>query len=116
MADYMKEYKSCQEYLKDISDKLKLYRVAMNLTQQDLADKSGVSLRSISRLEQGSSVQLDNFIKIMAALDLDKNLDMLIPDQRKRPSYYLEENKKVRQRVRRSLKTPERTFKWGDEQ
>ena len=110
----MKEYKSCQEYLREISEKLKLYRVAQNLTQQELADKSGVSLRSISRLEQGTSVQLDNFIKILTALDLDENLQMLIPDQRKRPSYYLEENNKAPQRARKSQKK-ERTFKWGDE-
>lgn len=42
----------------------------MGLTQKELGEKSGVSQRSISRLEQGESLQLDNFIKIMIALNL----------------------------------------------
>ena len=110
----MVDYKSCQEYLNSISEKIKLYRVAMNMTQQELADKSGVSVRSISRLEQGASIQLDNFIKIMSALNLGENIDILIPDQTKRPSYYLEEKNSAPQRVRKSNEK-ESSFKWGDE-
>lgn len=44
---------------------------------------------------------------------MDENLLLLIPDQTKRPSYYLEEKQK--QRVRKKDK-PRQTFKWGDEQ
>lgn len=115
MASNMNEYKSCQEYLKQLGGKLKLYRVSMGLTQQDLEEKSGISKRSISRLEQGESVQLDNFIRIMTALNLGENIDILIPDQSKRPSYYLDKKGKGPQRVR---KTGGRRneFKWGDEE
>lgn len=111
----MRKYKNYQEYLTELGEKIKLYRVSMGLTQQDLEEKSGVSKRSISRLEQGESVQLDNFVKIMIALNLGENIDILIPDQTKRPSYYLNKNIKGSQRVR---KTNERKneFKWGDEE
>lgn len=74
----------------------------MGLTQKELGEKSGVSQRSISRLEQGESLQLDNFIKIMIALNLGENIDILIPDQAKRPSYYLENKMKTKQRVRKT--------------
>lgn len=111
----MGKYKSYQEYLAELGEKIKLYRVSMGMTQQDLEEKSGVSKRSISRLEQGGSVQLDNFIKILIALNLAENTDALIPDQTKRPSYYLDRNVKGLQRAR---KTNERKneFRWGDEE
>lgn len=104
---------TCKEYQKEIGKRIKQYRIASGLTQQDLEEKSGVSARSISRLEQGSSVQMESLIKILSSLKMDENLLLLIPDQTKRPSYYLEEKQK--QRVRKKDQ-PRQTFKWGDEQ
>lgn len=98
----MKEYKGYQNYLTELGTKIKLYRVSMGLTQKELEEKSGVSQRSISRLEQGKSLQLDNFVKIMIALNLGENIDILIPDQTKRPSCYLENKMKTKQRVRKT--------------
>ena len=73
-----------------------------------------MSVRSISRLEQGASVQLESLIKILTALNLDANLDLLIPDQTKRPSFYLEDFRKPKQRVRKKERSND-NFKWGDE-
>ena len=84
------------------------------ISQKDLENESGVSVRSISRLEQGASVQLESLIKILTALNLDANLDLLIPDQTKRPSFYLEDSRKPKQRVRKKERSND-NFKWGDE-
>lgn len=81
------------------------------MTQEELGENSGVSVRSISRLEQGSSVQMDNLIRILIALGLDSNIELLIPDQTSRPSYYLRENGNYRVRARKDDKKQE--FKWG---
>lgn len=105
---------SCEEYQKLIGCRIKQYRVNAGLSQKDLEDESGVSVRSISRLEQGSSIQLENLIKILFALNLDKNIELLIPDQTKRPSFYLNDNNKVKQRVRKKTENNGK-FKWGDE-
>ena len=102
-------------YQKSIGDRLKQYRINAGLTQQDLENKSGVSVRSISRLEQGASVQLESLIKILSALNLENNIDLLIPDQTKRPSFYLKDNEKPKQRVRKKEKV-NGGFKWGDEE
>lgn len=104
--------KNYQNYLTELGKRLKYYRVNVGMTQRELEYKSGVSLRSISRFEQGVSIQLESLIKILCALDLENNLDLLIPDQTKRPSYYL--NNTHRQRVRKSENNNK--FKWGDEQ
>ena len=103
-----------QSYLSEIGRKVKQYRVNANLTQRDLEKKSGVSTRSISRLEQGASVQLESLIRILLALDLGDHIDLLIPDQTKRPFDYLMKNEKNRQRVKKGSSKKE-SFKWGDE-
>ncbi len=110
----MKFEKGCQEYIKELGQKIKTYRIMNEMSQQDLEDKSGVSKRSISRLEQGESVQTDNLFKILIALGLGDNIELLVPDQTNRPSYYLEKSGSKLKRVRK--KTQSNDFKWGDEE
>lgn len=102
------------EYQKRIGERIKQYRVNAGISQKDLEDESGVSVRSISRLEQGASIQLENLIKILSALNLEGNIDLLIPDQKKRPSFYPKENK-PKQRARKKEES-NGGFKWGDEE
>lgn len=109
--DFQKSY---QEYIKELGQKIKTYRIMREMSQQDLEDKSGVSKRSISRLEQGESVQVDNLFKILLALGLGDNIELLVPDQTKRPSYYLEKVENKPKRVRK--KNKKNNFKWGDEE
>lgn len=110
----MNEQKDYREYIRELGQKIKTYRIMKELSQQDLEDKTGVSKRSISRLEQGESVQVDNLFKILLALDLGDNIELLVPDQTKRPSFYLDKTDNKPKRVRK--KTEKNEFKWGDEQ
>jgi transcriptional regulator with XRE-family HTH domain len=112
--DIMNDKKDYQEYIKELGQKIKTYRIMKEMSQQDLEDKTGVSKRSISRLEQGESVQVDNLFKILLALELGDNIELLVPDQTKRPSFYLEKTADKPKRVRKKIKKSE--FKWGDEQ
>lgn len=109
----MHKQKDYREYIRELGQKIKTYRIMKELSQQDLEDKTGVSKRSISRLEQGESVQVDNLFKILLALDLGDNIELLVPDQTKRPSFYLEKTDNKPKRVRK--KTEKNEFKWGDE-
>lgn len=106
--------KMFEEYTK-LCERLKQYRIHFPLTQSDLAKKSGVSVRSISRFENGDDISLSNFLKLLRALDLDDRMIDMIPDQSKRPSYFLEkETKRSRASVNRD-KTASAPFVWGDE-
>ncbi|MCR4775182.1 MAG: helix-turn-helix domain-containing protein, partial [Saccharofermentans sp.] len=103
-----------QEY-RIICERLKQFRINYPLTQSELAEKSGVSVRSISRFENGEDISMSKFICILRALDLSERLIEIIPDQSKRPSYYLEqENKRIRASGNRgnSSKSP---FVWGED-
>ena len=107
-----KMYNDYDDYIRMIGDRIKAYRVNLGLTQQDLEDRSGVSKRSISRLEQGATIQLDNLMKILIALRLDDNIELLIPDQRMRPSSYLRDGRPKNIRARKSKKNS--NIQWGD--
>lgn len=112
--DIMNNKKDYQEYIKELGQKIKTYRIMKEMSQQDLEDKTGVSKRSISRLEQGESVQVDNLFKLLLGLELGDNIELLVPDQTKRPSFYLEKTADKPKRVRKKIEKSE--FKWGDEQ
>ena len=109
----MNERKNCQEYMTDIGRRIKLYRISLEMSQQELADKTGISKRSISRLEQGESVQMNSLFTILLALNLGNNIELLVPDQSRRPSFYLEKQENIPKRARK--KTEKKGFKWGDE-
>lgn len=97
-----------------LGERLKSYRIDYPMTQKELADQSGVSVRSIQNFEHGKDIQLSNLIKITKALGLGDNFSMLIPDITKKPSMYLDNTKKIR--VRKTRKQEETVFKWGDEE
>lgn len=102
-------------YKADIYRKVKKYRIERGFTQKELADKSGVSARSLQRFEAGEEISLSAFINILWALGLIDNVNNAIPDMDKRPSVMLakekhEEKKRVR---KKQPKNPD--FKWGDE-
>ena len=101
----------------EIAERIRQHRIAMSMTQSELAEKSMVSLRSISRFENGEDITLRNLIRLVNALDLGGNIDLLIPDYRNRPSYHINDKTGKRKRVvRRTDEGNGNTWKWGDEQ
>lgn len=103
------------DVLKELSVRFKQYRIASDMTQAELAKRSTVSLRTISRFEQGEEIGLLTTIKLLKALDIAKNLEVLIPDMTKRPSYYFGNNSS-KKRARSSKKSETTVWKWVDEE
>ena len=95
-----------EEYI-NLSERFKQYRIYYPLTQSELAEKSGVSVRSISRFENGEDISLSNFIKLMRALDLGGRMADMIPDLEK-------EAKRSRASSARDNRDST-SFVWGDE-
>lgn len=93
-------------------------RLARNLTQDEVAIRSGVSKSTVVRLEDGHSTQLVNLVRILRALDLLTHLEALIPRIPANPLDMLKLQGKKRQRASRKKSTlpPPKKWKWGDEQ
>jgi transcriptional regulator with XRE-family HTH domain len=70
---------------KDLCEQVQKIRLARNISQAQLAEKAGVSLRTVRRLESGERVSLDTFIRVLSALGLVQNLRMIFPDLSIRP-------------------------------
>ena len=102
------------EIIQMLSERVKKCRIDYPMTQKQLAEKSGVSVRSIQMFENGNDMQLSNFIKIVNALDLAENFELIIPDVSMRPSQYLEESVS-RKRARVKKNAEKSKFVWGDD-
>lgn len=84
--------------------RLKEYRLAARISQREMAEKSGVSLTTISHLEQGlnRNITLNNFISILRVLGLEQRLSDLLPELPVPPMALKQMNKYIPKRVRRS--------------
>ena len=69
--------KTPNEIAKSLAEKIKTHRKKLKISQEALAQKSGVSLGSIKRFETKYEISLQSFIKIAIALDLDNDLENL---------------------------------------
>ena len=69
--------KTPNEIAKNLVEKIKQQRKKLKVSQQELAQKSGVSLGSIKRFETKYEISLQSFIKIAIALDLDGDFEKL---------------------------------------
>ena len=103
--------------LKKIGHRIAKFRLNKNKTQEALALESGISKRTLIRVESGHSVQLSNLIRILRELDLLENLETLIPEPPLSPIQQLKMKGKQRQRA--SKNSPphkiEETWSWGDD-
>ncbi len=95
--------------------RLENIRLSRNITQAQLAEEAGVSLRTIGRLEKGQGVSLDTFIRVMMALGIQQSLETLMPDPTVRPIERVGFNAGERKRARPTQYRDERpNWSWGD--
>jgi transcriptional regulator with XRE-family HTH domain len=55
--------------MQDLKDKFKQKRLSLNLTQEGLSNKSGVSLGSIKRFETSGEISFESLLKIALVLN-----------------------------------------------
>jgi len=100
--------------LAELGDRFTQARLDHNLTQEALATAAAVSKSTVERLETGRSVQLSTLIRILSALDLAKNLEVLVPPAGPRPLELLKHRGKGRRRAS-SKQSSAKPWTWDDE-
>jgi len=95
--------------------RLESIRLSRNITQAQLAEEAGVSQRTVGRFEKGQGVSMDTFIRVMMALNIQQNLEALLPDPAVRPIERIGMGNGERKRARpdRSPDKPS-PWSWGD--
>ena len=69
--------KSPKEISQDLADRVKQNRIRRNFTQQELAERSGVSFGSVKRFEQTGEISLKHLIMISKVLRCSEQFDEL---------------------------------------
>ena len=68
-----------EQALNEIGERLKRYRLNRNLSQKEIAERAGIGLASVARLEDGKGSTLANCIRVLTALDALDSLDAFLP-------------------------------------
>ena len=71
--------------LKELGNRIKDNRIAYPMTREQLAEKSGVSLSTIVRMENGVNIGMEQLINVMRALNLLHSIELLIPEYKLSP-------------------------------
>ena len=100
--------------LKEIGQRIKEHRISLNITQADLADKCGISSSTEVRIENGVDSKFSNYIKILSALNMLDNLNILIPEVQPDFKSIFEEKQK-RQRATPSHYTKNTKWVWEED-
>lgn len=101
---------------KELGKRLRNRRLDMNLSQTEIADRSGLSRRTITAIEHGEGSTLSTLITLMRALNALDTLEQFLPDPGISPMEMLtlqEEPRKYAAKPRKAQ--PDTTWKWGDE-
>lgn len=85
----------------ELGERIRQARLNRNLTQAELADKTGLSIKAIVNTEKGKS-KLDTFVAVLVALDIAEQLNLFLPVQEISPIQLAKLKGKKRQRASKS--------------
>lgn len=78
--------KTAQEIQGEIAGRFKTRRIAMNFTQRELAERSGVTWSSLKRFEREGLIALKSLLDLALVLDCLDDFDKLAVDSRPNPA------------------------------
>jgi transcriptional regulator with XRE-family HTH domain len=95
--------KSPKELAEEISGRAKRQRIKLNITQRELAERSGVSFGSVKRFEQKGEISLKHLLQIAVVLRLAGDFESLFKEERYKSidDVIQEKSKKERKRAGR---------------
>lgn len=107
-----------QTALKELGERIRAHRIALDLSREALAEKAGVSKNTLVRLEMGQSISLSHLVKVLLQFGFAESLVDTVPDYSRSPMMLLRESQKLPQRKRASRKKKADTnapWVWGED-
>ena len=82
MTNHITSAMSNPEIISALGQRFKEYRLANRLTQQEAAEKAGVSLITLRQFENGKAynINMGNFLGLMRAVGCLEQVDELLPE------------------------------------
>ena len=91
-----------QTALKELGERIRAHRIALDLSREALAEKAGIGKNTLVRLEMGQS--LSHLVKVLLQFGFAEALVDIIPDYSRSPMMLLRESQKLPQRKRAGRK------------
>ena len=98
--------------MEELGTRLKAYRISIPMTQAELAEEAGVAMRTITRLEAGDTVRLDNFLNVLRVMGLMNNIEAIVPQDMVRPSDMYNLGKSRQRAMSAKYRVSEKTSDW----
>ena len=64
----------------ELGKRIKMTRVRKKLSQADVAERAGISVFTVSQMENGKNTSLASLIAVLRVLKLLENFDSLVPE------------------------------------
>jgi transcriptional regulator with XRE-family HTH domain len=95
------QFKSPTDLQVELGRRLRQLRLYRNIDQRTLAEKAGISLTALQKLEAGRGSSVRTLVRALKALNYLEGIEMLAPEPTVNPLALLR-SRKPQQRVRRS--------------
>ena len=99
----MQKFKTPEELEEKLGQQIRNLRILRNLAQSELAERAGVALNAVKRLESGQNSTTKSLVKVLKVLNRTEWLDTLAPQVTVNPLQNVT-SKAPRQKVFRSRK------------
>ncbi|SFR34062.1 Helix-turn-helix [Robiginitalea myxolifaciens] len=87
------------QILKELTSRLRQRRLNLNMTQEQVAERSGLHIQTIKNLESGRNASLQTVIQILRVYGDLEGLDQFLPDPGLSPIQLLQLKGKERERA-----------------
>lgn len=101
-----------EKIIAELGSRLTKQRLQAGFTQAALAEKAGVSKRTIERIESGSSIQLSTLIQVLRVFQLLDGLNEVLPEKRSAP---IKKEAKAEVKMEDKQEPGRRSQTWGYE-
>lgn len=108
------QFSMAQEILAELGLRIKQERIRQNLMQEELADRAGVSVHTVSNLERGADISLSTLLRVLRVLGFLDNVDLLIPEAGVSLAEIVDRGQ-MKTRASRKKNSESGGWKWGDE-
>jgi transcriptional regulator with XRE-family HTH domain len=100
----MQKFQTPEELEEKLGQQMRNLRILRNLTQGELAERAGIALNAVKRLESGQTTTTKSLVKVLKVLNRTEWLDTLAPQVTVNPLLTVT-SKAPRQKVFRPRKT-----------
>ena len=101
--DFLLNKHNPKQLSQNIAKNLQNLRISQNLTQNDLSERSGVTLSSLKRFEQKAEISLTHLLKLAISLDSIDGFENLFTQTKidSIDDFLEQKNRKEKKRVRK---------------